>query len=91
MPFLKYLNLFFLNNLIGIKKNYITLFNLSNTLISLNRYIFSLYCNYRGILMKFTAIKVGVGVIYNQIKGIKISIKLINTKSLLGGFYKYIF
>jgi hypothetical protein len=37
------------------------------------------------------AIKVGVSVMYNQIRGIKISIKLISIKSLLGGFYKYIF
>jgi hypothetical protein len=29
--------------------------------------------------------------VYNQIRGTKISIKLINTKSLLGGFYRYIF
>ena len=41
--------------------------------------------------MKLIAIKVGAGVVYNQIGGIKISIKLISIKSLLGGFYKYIF
>ena len=37
------------------------------------------------------AIKVSIGVVYNQIGGIKISIKLISIKSLLGGFYRYIF
>ena len=80
-----------MNNLVGVKKGYITLFNLSNTLISLNGYIFSLYYNYKGILMKLMAIKVSAGVVYDQIRGIEISIKPINIKSLLGGFYRYIF
>ena len=91
MPFLKYLNLFFLNNFVGVKKGYITLFNLPNTLISLNRHILGLYCNYRGVLIKLIAVKVGASVMYNQIGGIKISIKPINIKSLLSGFCRYIF
>ena len=41
--------------------------------------------------MKLIAIKVGAGVVYDQIRGTKISIKLISIKSLLGGFYRYIF
>ena len=68
-----------------------TLFDFFNTPISLNRHVFSLCCNHKGVLTKLIAIKVGTGVVYDQIKGIKISIKLISTKSLLGGFYKYIF
>lgn len=90
MPFLKYLKKN-LNNLVGIKKGYIILFNLSNALISFNRYIFGLYYNYKGVLIKLMAVKVGASVIYDQIGGIKISIKLISIKSLPSGFYKYIF
>ena len=73
------------------KKNYITLFNLFNIPISLNRYILNLCCNYKGILIKLITVKIGTSVMYNQIRGTKISIKLINIKSLPGGFYKYIF
>ena len=80
-----------MNNLIGAKKDYIILFNLFNALISLNRHVLGLYYNYRGILIKLIAVKVGAGVIYNQIGGTKISIKPISTKSLLSGFYRYIF
>ena len=65
MPFLRYLNLFFLNNLIDVKKGYITLFNLFNTLISLNGHVFSLYYNYKGVLTELIAIKVSAGIIYN--------------------------
>ena len=75
----------------GIKKGCITLFNLSNALISLNGYVFGFYYNYRGVLIKLMAVKVGAGIMYNQIGGTKISIKPISTKSLLGGFYRYIF
>jgi hypothetical protein len=80
-----------LNDLIGMIKGYITLFDLSNALMSLNRYAFSLYCNHRGVLTKLIAVKVNTGVVYNQIRGIKISIKLISIKSLPGSFCKYIF
>ena len=80
-----------MDNLVGVKKDYITLFNLSNTPISLNGYAFSLYCNHRGVLIKLIAIKVGVGVVYNQIRWTEISIKLISIKSLPSGFYRYIF
>ena len=41
--------------------------------------------------MKLIAIKVSAGVIYDQIGGTKISIKLISIKSLPNSFYKYIF
>ena len=44
---------------------YITLFNLSNTPISLNGHIFGPYCNYRGVLTKLIAIKVGAGIMYD--------------------------
>ena len=91
MPLLRYLNLSFLNDFIGVKKGYITLFILFNALISLNRHILGLYYNYKGISTKLIAIKVGISIMYNQIRGIKISIKLINIKSLLSSFYRYIF
>jgi hypothetical protein len=42
-------------------------------------------------LTKLMAIKVSTSVMYNQIRGTEISIKLINIKSLLGGFCRYIF
>ena len=41
--------------------------------------------------MKLMAIKIGTSIIYNQIRGTKISIKPTSTKSLLGGFCRYIF
>jgi hypothetical protein len=42
-------------------------------------------------LTKLTAIKVGAGVVYDQIGGTEISIKPTSTKSLPGGFCRYIF
>ena len=65
MPLLKYLNLSFLNDFIGVKKGYITLFILFNALISLNRHILSPCCNYRGILIKLMAVKISASIIYD--------------------------
>ena len=67
------------------------MFNLFNALISLNGHILGLCYNYGGVLTKLMAIKIGAGVVYNQIRRTKISIKPISIKSLPGGFCRYIF